>query len=99
MRVCTDECRRVGVNAPGIRADSHIRLPYSITGGLIYCFPMTACSQCKQRSNVLRILKCALCFQPVCEKCAISRYAQKFCSKDCANSFLLDESGELNTES
>ena len=60
---------------------------------------MIACSQCNQTSNVLRMQKCALCFKPVCEKCAIRRYYQKFCSKDCAKSFFLDENGELGTES
>jgi hypothetical protein len=76
------------------------KLLYSIAGGLIYSFAvMTACSQCKQTSNVLRILKCVSCFKPVCEKCAVGRYAQKFCSQDCAKSFFLDENGELGTES
>jgi hypothetical protein len=59
---------------------------------------MTACSKCKQISTHLRLLKCVLCFKLVCERCAIGRYAQKFCSLDCANSFFLDETGEL-TES
>ena len=76
------------------------KLLYSIAGGLIYFFAvMTSCSQCKQTSDVLRILKCALCFKPVCERCAIGRYAQKFCSQDCAKSFFLDENGEMSTES
>jgi hypothetical protein len=60
---------------------------------------MTACSQCNQTSNVFRMLKCALCFKPVCEKCAVRRYAQKFCSGDCAKSFFLDADGELGIES
>jgi len=45
------------------------------------------------------MLKCVLCFKQVCEKCAVGRYAQKFCSEDCAKSFFLDENGELGTES
>ena len=60
---------------------------------------MISCTQCKQTSNVLRMLKCVVCFKQVCEQCAVARYAQKFCSKDCANSFFLDENGELGTES
>jgi hypothetical protein len=60
---------------------------------------MTACSQCQQISSVLRTLKCVLCIKPVCERCAVGRYAQKFCSTNCANSFFLDENGELGTES
>ena len=59
---------------------------------------MIACSQCKQTSNVLRKLKCVVCFKPVCERCAIGRYGQKFCSQDCAKSFFLDENGNLNPE-
>ena len=60
---------------------------------------MTACSQCKQTSTVLRTHKCVLCFNPVCERCAVARYGQKFCSEDCARSFFLDENGELGSES
>ena len=60
---------------------------------------MTECSQCKQTSTILRTLKCVVCFKAVCERCAIARYGQKFCSQDCAKSFFLDESGELGTES
>jgi len=60
---------------------------------------MTACSHCNQTSNILRILKCAVCFKPVCEKCAVGRYAQKFCSEDCAKGFFLDEYGEPGIES
>ena len=59
---------------------------------------MIACSQCNQTSHVLRTMKCALCFKAVCEKCAIRRYAQNFCSEDCAESFFLDLDGELGTE-
>jgi hypothetical protein len=39
-----------------------------------------------------------VCFKPVCEECAIRRYAQKFCSEDCAQYFFFgtgeEESGE-----
>lgn len=59
---------------------------------------MSACSQCNQTSNVLRVLKCAICFKPVCEKCATRRYAQIFCSHVCAKSFLLDDSDGSGTE-
>ena len=59
---------------------------------------MIVCSQCKKTSNVLRILKCVLCFKPVCEKCAVRQYGQKFCSQNCAKSFLLDENGEYGTD-
>ncbi len=60
---------------------------------------MADCSQCKETSGVLRILKCVVCFKLVCERCAVGRYGQKFCSLDCAKSFFLDENGEFGTES
>jgi len=60
---------------------------------------MADCSQCKQASGILRIFKCVVCFKPVCERCAVGRYGQKFCTQDCANSFLLDENGEIGTQS
>jgi hypothetical protein len=76
------------------------RLLYSIADGLIYLVAgMTACFNCNQTSNVLRILKCVLCFKPVCEQCAVRRYGRMFCSQDCAKSFFLDEDGEQQTES
>jgi hypothetical protein len=77
-----------------------LKLLYSITGGLIYLVAvMTACSKCNQTSTILRILKCVFCFNPVCEKCAIRRYGQRFCSEDCAKSFFVDEYGDLDRES
>jgi hypothetical protein len=48
---------------------------------------MATCSICKQASKVLRLHKCALCYKLVCEKCAVRRYAQKFCSAPCAKAF------------
>jgi hypothetical protein len=48
---------------------------------------MIICSKCNEASKVLRVHKCAECFKPVCEKCAIRRYAHEFCSEECAYSF------------
>ena len=48
---------------------------------------MAVCSKCNQVSKILRLTKCVQCFRPVCEKCAIRRYSQKFCSEECARGF------------
>ena len=77
----------------------HGKLVYSISAGLIYSVAvMTACFQCKETSLVLRIWKCVSCFTSVCERCAVRRYGQKFCSQNCAKSFLLNEDGEFEPE-
>ena len=60
---------------------------------------MIICSSCNRASNVFRMLKCAICFKAVCEECAVRRYAQNFCSQDCATAFFLDTREELDTES
>jgi hypothetical protein len=48
---------------------------------------MATCSKCNQESKILRLVKCAVCFKPVCDECLVRRYAQKFCSHDCAQAF------------
>ena len=59
---------------------------------------MTLCHKCKDTSVVSRIRKCVLCVTNVCEKCAVRRYGQKFCSENCAKSFFLNEKGEFDPE-
>jgi len=76
-----------------------IKLVYSGYEGLIYlCAEMVRCSSCNQGSDVFRMLKCAICFKAVCEECAVRRYAQNFCSQDCARLFLFDSENQIDTE-
>ena len=48
---------------------------------------MANCSKCSEAPKILRLVKCVTCFKPVCEKCAVRRYAKIFCSADCAKTF------------
>ena len=41
--------------------------------------------------EVLRLHKCAVCFKLVCDKCAVRRYAQMFCSEPCAKVFFFPD--------
>lgn len=67
------------------------RLIYLVAG-------MAICSKCNKTSNILRFVKCALCFKPVCDECVVRRYAQKFCSGDCARSFFFGTGEEEDEE-
>jgi len=51
---------------------------------------MEACAKCNQSSDVLRLVKCVLCFKMVCENCALRRYAKLFCSDACAKTYYFD---------
>jgi hypothetical protein len=35
--------------------------------------------------------KCAICFKPVCEKCAVRRYSRMFCSEACVKIFFFPD--------
>jgi hypothetical protein len=59
---------------------------------------MAVCSKCSQVSKVLRLTKCVQCFRLVCEKCAIRRYAQKFCCQACAKGFFFGLGDEQDDE-
>ena len=52
---------------------------------------MATCAKCDQASKVLRLHKCAVCFKLVCDKCAVRRYAQMFCSEPCAKIFFFTD--------
>jgi len=76
-----------------------IKLVYFGYAGLIYlCAEMVRCSSCNQGSDVFRMLKCAICFKAVCEECAVRRYAQNFCSHECARLFLFDSENQVDAE-
>ena len=45
---------------------------------------MATCSKCSEAPLALRLLKCAICFKLICEKCAIRRYGKVVCSEACA---------------
>ncbi len=51
---------------------------------------MATCSICKEASDVVRLLKCPMCFKAVCERCAVRRYAHTFCSSACVRLFFHD---------
>jgi hypothetical protein len=57
---------------------------------------MSTCSKCGEAPKALRLLKCVICFKLVCEKCAIRRYAKRFCSEDCARVFFYGTDNEGN---
>jgi len=60
--------------------------------GLLYCLAgMATCAKCDQASKILRLHKCAVCFKLVCDKCAVQRYAQMFCSHHCVKIFFFSD--------
>lgn len=40
-------------------------------------------------------MKCAACFKPVCESCAIRKYGNFFCSKGCAEVYFFGSGEEI----
>lgn len=54
---------------------------------------MVGCSICKEVPKLVRVLKCAACFKPVCEKCGLRKYGNLFCSQSCSVTFFFG-SGE-----
>jgi len=59
---------------------------------------MATCSKCNQASGTTRILKCPVCYKYVCDKCAIRRYSQKFCSEVCSKLFFFGVGEESEGE-
>ena len=75
------------------------KLVSPIARSLIYFIAgMITCSKCNQASKIIRLVKCPVCFKPVCDECAVRRYAQKFCSEDCARSFFFGTGEEYVDE-
>jgi hypothetical protein len=59
---------------------------------------MATCSKCNQASEILRTLKCVMCFKLICEGCAVRRYANAFCSDQCASSFFFGTGEEYGDD-
>jgi hypothetical protein len=59
---------------------------------------MAVCIKCKQAAKVLRLVKCALCFKLICEKCAFRKYGQNFCGIECSRSFFFGTGEEYEGE-
>jgi len=45
------------------------------------------CSVCNRDDYLFRLYKCPICFQRVCEKCALRRMGRVFCATACATEF------------
>ena len=59
---------------------------------------MAICAKCKETSPFLRVLRCVQCFKHMCDRCAVRRYSQKFCSDDCAKAFFFGTGEEFEDE-
>jgi hypothetical protein len=58
------------------------------SGALLYLANMAvACVKCKKAPTTTRLLKCAGCFRPLCQKCGLRRYGNTFCCETCSEAF------------
>ncbi|HJQ27662.1 MAG TPA: hypothetical protein VKA60_27510 [Blastocatellia bacterium] len=55
---------------------------------------MATCAKCNQAPDAMRLHKCAICFKLICDRCAVRRYAQMFCSEACARVFFFPDEME-----
>jgi hypothetical protein len=56
---------------------------------------MAECAKCGQGPKVFRIMKCAACFKPICESCALRKHGNFFCSKGCAEVYFFGSGEEI----